>query len=121
MAEVKIMVGGRQYAVHCRDGEEAQLHYLADMISDRVSKVSGSSGGLTEVRQLLYAALLLADELEDQRKAPPPPPPPVQSAPPPPPLPPPPIEDLEAIAAIERLAVRAEALADNLAAQRATA
>lgn len=122
MAEVKNMVGGRQYAVHCRDGEEAQLHYLADMISERVTRVSGSSGGLTEVRQLLYAALLLADEIEDLRKAPPPV---AQAEPPPPPappLPPPPREDdLEAIAAIERLAVRAEALADNLAAQRATA
>lgn len=122
MAEVKIMVGGRQYSVHCRDGEEAQLHFLADMISARVTKVSGSGGSLTEVRQLLYAALLLADEIEDLRKAPASQP--VQSAPPspPPPLPPPPREDdLEAIAAIERLAVRAEALADNLAAQRATA
>ncbi len=40
MAEVKIMVGGRQYAVHCRDGEEAQLHNLAAMMYERVDQLS---------------------------------------------------------------------------------
>jgi cell division protein ZapA len=112
MAEVKVMVGGRQYAVHCRDGEEKQLHALAEMISERVSKVSGG-GGLTETRQLLYAALLLADELTDQRKAQ------VEAAPAPPPPPPPvpPEMDPAVIAVFERLALRAEALAESLAAQ----
>ncbi len=114
MAEVKIMVGGRQYGVHCRDGEEPRIHELAELISERVTKVSGSSGGLTEVRQLLYAALLLADELADQRKAPRTPPPPVPAAPPPP------EDDHELAEAIERLAFRAEALADDLAAQLTT-
>lgn len=114
MAEVKIMVGGRQYGVHCRDGEERQIYELAEMISERVTKVSGSSGGLTEVRQLLYAALLLADELVDQRKA-------SRVAPPPPaPAPPPPEDDHKLAEAIERLAFRAEGLADDLAAQLTT-
>jgi cell division protein ZapA len=105
--------------VHCRDGEEAQLHSLAQMISERVNKVTGGSSGLTEVRQLLYAALLLADDLTEQGKkqiaaAPPPPPPP--------PAPPPPPEDDPAlIAALEQIALRAEALADHLAAQVTTA
>lgn len=65
MAEVNISIAGRAYALHCRDGEEARLHALSRMIADRVEKVKSSSPGLTEVRQFLFAALLLADDLAD--------------------------------------------------------
>jgi len=126
MAEVKIMVGGRQYAVHCRDGDEPRLHQLAGMMSERVNTVTSGSGGLTEVRQLLFAGLLLADklsetsaELKDARTAqimaPPPPPPVVEPAPPPPPAEP--ADDPEVLAALTQLAQRIEALGDSLAAQ----
>lgn len=65
MAEVKVTIAGRSYALHCRDGDEARLHQLSRMIADRVDKVKASSPGLTEVRQFLFAALLLADDLSD--------------------------------------------------------
>ena len=110
MAEVKIMVGGRQYGVHCRDGEEAQLHRLAAMMSERVDQVSNGSPHLTEVRQLLFAGLLLADSLTDQQaaagpgaKAAPAPAAPSQ-------------DDPALLAALERLAQRLETLGDSLAA-----
>ncbi len=111
MAEVKIMVGGRQYGVHCRDGEEPRLHELASMMSERVDQVSQGSPHLTEVRQLLFAGLLLADTLSDQQSggskasgAP-------ANAPPAPPQ-----DDPALLAALERLAHRLEALGDSLAA-----
>lgn len=110
MAEVKIMVGGRQYGVHCRDGEEAQLHKLAAMMSERVDQVSNGSSQLTEVRQLLFAGLLLADSLSEAQpsaKA-------AMSAPPAPAAPP--QDDPALLAALERLAQRLEALGDSLAA-----
>ncbi|HTH27303.1 MAG TPA: cell division protein ZapA [Sphingobium sp.] len=69
MAEVQLTIAGRQYAVHCRDGDEARLHLLARMIAERVDKVKQSSPGLTEVRQLLFAGLLLADDLSDAQTA----------------------------------------------------
>ena len=109
MAEVKIMVGGRQYAVHCRDGEEQRLHELASMMSTRVDQVKTGSPGLTEVRQLLFAGLLLADTLSDQSNAKP-----VAAAPPPPPARP--QDDPATLAALDRLAHRLEALGDSLAA-----
>lgn len=123
MAEVKIMVGGRQYSVHCRDGEEARLHQLAGMMSERVNQVKAGSPGLTEVRQLLFAGLLLADALSEQdaelqaaRRTPPLPaaPPP---SPPPPPEPIPANDDPATLAALARLADRIEALGDSLAVQ----
>ncbi len=107
MAEVKIMVGGRQYAVHCRDGEEQRLHELAAMMSDRVDQVKTGSPALTEVRQLLFAGLLLADTLSDQQAAAKP------VAPPPPAKP---QDDPATLAALDRLAQRLEALGDSLAA-----
>ncbi|MET0363341.1 MAG: cell division protein ZapA [Sphingobium sp.] len=109
MAEVNITIAGRSYALHCRDGEEARLHQLSRMIADRVDKVKAGSPGLTEVRQFLFAALLLADDLSDaqaevQRK---------QEAVAPPP---PPIDDTAAAQALESLAERLEAIGLALAA-----
>jgi len=111
MAEVKIMVGGRQYGVHCRDGEEDRLHELAAMMSDRVDQVSRGSPHITEVRQLLFAGLLLADTLHDQQNG-------GKSSVPasPPPAPAAPQDDPALLAALERLAQRLEALGDSLAA-----
>jgi hypothetical protein len=43
MAEVSLSIAGRQYTVHCRDGEEPRLHLLARMIGERVDKVKQSS------------------------------------------------------------------------------
>ena len=111
MAEVKIMVGGRQYAVHCRDGEEPRLHELAGMISERVDMVKTGSPGLTEVRQLLFAGLLLADTLQDQQTNGPAP-----ASAPAPAAPAAAQDDPAMLAALERLAVRLEALGDSLAA-----
>jgi cell division protein ZapA len=110
MAEVKIMVGGRQYGVHCRDGEEAQLHKLAAMMSERVDQVSNGSPHLTEVRQLLFAGLLLADSLADQGGQV------AASSAPPAAAPAAAQDDPALLAALERLAQRLEALGDSLAA-----
>ena len=120
MAEVKIMVGGRQYAVYCRDGEEARLEQLAGMMSDRVEQVSKGNPGLTEVRQLLFAGLLLADSLSEKtaeaEKAVA-----AKTPSPAPSAPVTPTDDPAALDALEKLAERIEALGDSLAAQRANA
>jgi cell division protein ZapA len=62
---VNITIAGRSYALTCRDGDEPRLHQLSRMIAERVDKVKSGSPGLTEVRQFLFASLLLADELSD--------------------------------------------------------
>jgi cell division protein ZapA len=108
MAEVHLSIAGRQYSVHCRDGEEPRLHLLARMIGERVDKVKQSSPGLTEVRQLLFAALLLADDLSDAQAAARPPAP-SQSP-----------EDPAVLAALESLAERLEVIGRGLAAEPAT-
>lgn len=117
MAEVRIMVGGRQYAVHCRDGEEPRLHQLAGMMSDRVNQVKAGSPGLTEVRQLLFAGLLLADTLTEKEAQPQA----SHAVSAPAPVAPEPDDDSDTVDALTRLAERLEALGDSLAAQLASA
>ena len=63
MADVKLMIAGRPYDVHCADGEEAQLLQLAAVVDE---KARGIQGG-TEVRQLLFAALMLADDAQEAK------------------------------------------------------
>lgn len=67
MAEVSLSIGGRNYTVHCGDGEEAQLTRLSQMIDAKTAIARQASPGLTEVRQLLFSAILLADELQEIR------------------------------------------------------
>ena len=68
MAEMTLTVGGRQYQLHCRDGEEAQLDHLATIVDAKAQLARQATPGLTEVRQLLFAALFLADELNDLKR-----------------------------------------------------
>src|SRR3546814_9790472 len=65
MADVSLFIGGRQYVVTCRDGDEVRLEFLAAMIDAKVQDAKRAIPGINEVRQLLFAALFLADELND--------------------------------------------------------
>ena len=65
---MEIIVGGRRYAMHCRDGEEAHLARLAGVVDAKADQARTTAPGLTEVRQLLFAALFLADELYEARR-----------------------------------------------------
>jgi cell division protein ZapA len=67
MSNVTLQIGGRAYTVACAAGEEDHVAGLGRMIDD---KVQAMGTGHNEVRQLLFAALLLADELHDSRRRP---------------------------------------------------
>jgi cell division protein ZapA len=68
MAEVMLSVGGHTYPVSCRDGEEPHLRKIADIVDGKVNEARSAVGDLGEVRQLLLASLLLADELLETAK-----------------------------------------------------
>ena len=65
MAEVRLNIIGREYIVTCRDGEEQRLLELGRMVDAKAREAGGSAGGLNESRQLLFAALLLADQVNE--------------------------------------------------------
>lgn len=55
-------IGGHDYRLACADGEEAALQALGGMV-EREVQAARALGGLNESRQLLFAALFLADKL----------------------------------------------------------
>ncbi|MFC0204906.1 cell division protein ZapA [Novosphingobium soli] len=65
MGNVTVSIGGRSHALACADGEEAHVQQLAQLIDEK-ARLSGATGQ-TEARMLLFAALMLADELLDLR------------------------------------------------------
>ena len=79
MAEVDIRIGGFSYELACRDGDEERLRMLAQMVDGKAAELARSMGELNEVRQLLFASLLIADELCEALAKPagPTPPPPL--------------------------------------------
>jgi cell division protein ZapA len=67
MAQIDVMVGGRNYTLSCREGEEARLYRLAAHVDRKVDDLSATLGQMSEPRMLLMSALLVADELFDQK------------------------------------------------------
>jgi len=65
MADVRLNIAGREYLVTCRDGEEKRLTSLGAIVEEKVKEAGGSTSGLNESRQLLFASLLLADQIAD--------------------------------------------------------
>ena len=68
MGTVDVQIGGRNYPLSCRDGDEPHLVDLAAVIADKVQGLTKSLGTMTEARLLLMAALMVADELFEARK-----------------------------------------------------
>lgn len=74
MSNVVLSIGGREYAMTCAAGEEAHIGELGRMINDKLGTLPDRASQ-NDSRSLLFAALLLADELHELRKsgsAPPP-------------------------------------------------
>ena len=102
MAQVDLEIAGQKYDVACRDGEEPHLLALGRLVDATAAEAAQAVGKMSDSRQLLFAALLLADDLTEARRA-------TNSAAGP-----------ETTEAVERIADRLEALAARLEAGPAT-
>lgn len=67
MSEVSLSIGGRNYRVACAAGEEAHVARLGEAIDAKLQSMAQLSP--QESQNLLFGALLLADELHDMRNA----------------------------------------------------
>ena len=65
MAEVDLIIAGRPYRVACRSGEEENLRAAARLVDAKSREAISGLGTLSEARQLLFAGLLLADQIID--------------------------------------------------------
>ena len=101
MAEVDLFIAGRSYRVACRDGEEDALRRAAALVDQKSREALAGLGTLSEARQLLFASLLLADQLLDGGGGAPPA-----------------TADPALAESAERLAERLESIADALESER---
>ena len=69
MNDVKLSVGKRTYTLACAEGEEDHLRHLAGMVDARLAAIGADLMGQTEAKNLLIAALILADEVHEAKKA----------------------------------------------------
>ena len=63
MAQVTVLVNGRNYTLACEDGDEEHLTALAAFIDSRVAELGRSIGQVGDARLMLMASLVVADEL----------------------------------------------------------
>jgi len=68
MSEVELTIAGRPYKVACRNGEEETLRAAGALVDAKSREALAGLGTLSEARQLLFAALLLADQIIDGRE-----------------------------------------------------
>ena len=66
MSNVTVTIAGRNYTVACGAGEEQHIAMLGRSIDGKLAGIANLSSQ-SEARTLLFAALLLADELHEAR------------------------------------------------------
>ena len=67
MPNVEVEIGNRRYSIACRTGEEDHLRSVAAIVDRKAKDANDALGNLGENRQLLFASLLLADEVLERR------------------------------------------------------
>ncbi len=67
MSNVNLTIGGRSFTLACADGQEPHVEHLGRLIDEKVA--AAGAVGQTETRMLLFAAIMLADEVHNLREA----------------------------------------------------
>ncbi len=68
MAQVDLFIAGRGYQIACREGEEENLKAAARLVDAKSREALSGLGTLSESRQLLFASLLLADQIVEHQR-----------------------------------------------------
>jgi len=69
LGEVSITINGRRFDIACDDGQEQNLIRLGAFVDSRVSALAASVGQVGDMRLLVLASLMIADELHDATAA----------------------------------------------------
>jgi len=68
MPQVSINIANRTYELACGEGEERRVHELATYVDEKVADLRRQlPPGTAEVKLLVFAALMLADESREAR------------------------------------------------------
>ena len=67
MPEVSVQIANRSFELACGDGEEERVQELAAYVDEKVTELRRQLPGTPEVKLLVFAALILADESREAR------------------------------------------------------
>ncbi|MBS0520349.1 MAG: cell division protein ZapA [Proteobacteria bacterium] len=67
MPQVSINIANRTYELACGEGEEARVQELAAYVDQKVTELRKQMPGAAEIKLVVFAALLLADESREAR------------------------------------------------------
>ena len=67
MPQVSIQIANRCYELACGDGEQERVQQLAAYVDEKVGELRKQLPGAPEIKLLVFAALLLADESHEAR------------------------------------------------------
>ncbi|SJZ37633.1 cell division protein ZapA [Enhydrobacter aerosaccus] len=67
MPLVSINIANRTYELACGEGEEARVQELAAYVDEKVTDLRKQMPGAAEIKLVVFAALLLADESREAR------------------------------------------------------
>ncbi len=65
MPQISVSIDGKTYRMACADGEEQHLLGLGAGLDARVAQLRGSFGEIGDLRLMVMAALMVADELDE--------------------------------------------------------
>lgn len=68
MGKVSVSLNGRAFTIGCEDGQEPYLRELARHLDGHIQTLSGQVGQIGDLRLLLMASLVVADELREAEK-----------------------------------------------------
>ena len=67
MPEVSVQIANRNFELACGEGEEERVQELAAYVDEKVADLRRQLPGTPEVKLLVFAALILADESREAR------------------------------------------------------
>ena len=67
MAQVTVNIKGRDFDIHCEDGQEARVHELGQYVDARLQDIAAAGAASSDNHLLVLTALMLADEVFDLR------------------------------------------------------
>ena len=67
MPQVSIQIASRAYELACGEGEEERVQELAVYVDEKVNALRRQMPGAPEIKLMVFAALLLADESREAR------------------------------------------------------
>lgn len=65
MAEINVLINGRNYGIACDDGQEQRVLDLSRYVDARLKEIAKAGAATTESHLLVLTSLVLADEIFD--------------------------------------------------------